>query len=460
MNARLALFLSLGLSALVAPLSSRAQIGEPAVVAPAPLRSDDELDQLLGPIALYPDALLAIVLPASTKPVDIVMAIRYLQSGRTLSALGQQPWDESVIALAHQREALEYLDANLLWTRDLAEAFTAQPEDVMRSVQRLRRAALNAGTLKDSPQHKLVVTEDTIRIVPADPEIIYVPRYDSRVVYVERPIYHHQPLVTFGVGFAVGSWLNYDCDWGHRRIYISDRSWLWHSQPAWRHSRFHYGPRYESYHWRPWSPSYRYSRPHYSAPIHPRSHSRPSYHPAPRYDDSRRHDRREHDRWDHDRRDHDRRDPPRYDDPRRRSDNDRRDHTPRLQPQPVTPTPVANTPPPAVVQPAPVNPRRYREPGENRRPEYTRPNLPRVSPENRSAEHFVPRPAPDVRRLDHSAPRVATVQPAPRAYTPPPAHRPAPPARAETREERPADRADRSEPRVPSAHRPRQFHEN
>lgn len=254
MKPRFAVLLALATLALAGPALAQAPArGPDSVIAEARMRTPAELDELFGPVALYPDALIAVILPAATKPVDIVMAVRYLQDGGNPSRIDDQPWDDSVRAVAHHRETLEWLDSNLLWTRDVAEAFVVQPDDVMRSIQRLRRAAYNAGTLQNTAQQKLIVDADEIRIVPADPEVIYVPRYDTRVVYVERPIYHHQPLITFGIGYSVGSWLRYDCDWRHRRIFVIDHGWNWHTNRDWRYTRFYRGPFHFSSHWRHWN---------------------------------------------------------------------------------------------------------------------------------------------------------------------------------------------------------------
>jgi hypothetical protein len=122
------------------------------------------------------------------------------------------------------------MDENLEWTTSLGEAFVEQPADVMNAVQELRLAAKDNGNLRNTPQQTVVVEQapatqtetvrEVVRIVPSDPEVIYVPTYDPEVVYVQpyQPDYV-TPLITFGVGFAVGAWLNYDCDWGNNNVY-------------------------------------------------------------------------------------------------------------------------------------------------------------------------------------------------------------------------------------------------
>ncbi|MFA7233213.1 MAG: DUF3300 domain-containing protein [Terrimicrobiaceae bacterium] len=223
--ARLAAILA-GICACASPL--RAQIANqpvpPPVQTTAPKLNAEELGQLLAPIALYPDALLAVILPASTVPPDVVLAARYLQSNGDPGHTENQPWDESVKSLVRYPEVLAWMDENLEWTASVGEAFVEQPADVMNAVQALREQAKAAGNLQDTPQQKVVVEEKIIRIVPADPEVIYVPVYDPQVVYVQS--YTPVPALTFGFGFAVGWWLNYDFDWNRRCFYRGNwRGW-------------------------------------------------------------------------------------------------------------------------------------------------------------------------------------------------------------------------------------------
>src|SRR5665213_702878 len=112
----------------------------------------EQLDQLLGPIALYPDALVAVILPASTVPSDVTLAANYLAANGTVGGIEAQPWDASVKALAHYPEVVKWMNANLDWTQALGAAFAQQPADVMQSVQQLRVQARAAGTLIDTPQ--------------------------------------------------------------------------------------------------------------------------------------------------------------------------------------------------------------------------------------------------------------------------------------------------------------------
>ena len=201
--------------------------GQPPPAA-APLRSAEEIEQLVGPIALYPDALIALILPASTAPADIVLAARHLRDFPSdRSQIEHRAWDESVKSLTHYAEVLRWMDENLQWTKQLGEAFAEQPADVMQAVQRLRARARAAGTLVDSPQQQVIAESQVIRIVPAQPDVIYVPHYEPEVVFVDRPVYYSSPFVSFGVGVAVGSWLAFDCDWNRHTIWVGNRHRRW-----------------------------------------------------------------------------------------------------------------------------------------------------------------------------------------------------------------------------------------
>jgi hypothetical protein len=204
--------------------------------APAETLSAQELHELLAPIGLYPDALIALILPASTVPSDVVLAERYLAANGDPTKVDNQPWDDSVKSLVRYPDVLKWMDDNLEWTTSVGQAFVAQPADVMNAIQALRAEAKAKGNLKDTPQQRVVEEKSTIRIVPADPEVIYVPQYDPEIVYVQQePAW--QPLITFGVGFAVGSWLNYDCDWNRRALYRGNWEPGWNYDRGWREER-------------------------------------------------------------------------------------------------------------------------------------------------------------------------------------------------------------------------------
>jgi hypothetical protein len=192
------------------------------------LLSDGDLDTLLAPIALYPDPLLAQILPASTETGDVVMAARYIASGKDVSKIDAQSWEESVKALAHYPDVLKMMDEKLDWTTHLGEAFLAQPEDVFKSVQRLRAKAQEVGNLKDNKQQVIVVEKEVIKIMPADPQVVYVPHYPPETVYVQQPVDVVTPLITFGAGLALGAWIHNEVDWHNHGVYYHNNGWNGH----------------------------------------------------------------------------------------------------------------------------------------------------------------------------------------------------------------------------------------
>jgi hypothetical protein len=203
-------------------------------------RTPDVLDTLLGPIALYPDALVALILPASTSPTDVVLAARFLAAKNDQSTLNAQPWSDSVKALVHYPDVLKWMDENLPWTQSLGQAFLDQPADVMNTVQRLRVRARASGALVDTPQQQVVTQGTTVVIVPAQPNVIYVPVYDPAVVYVQRTTWVNRPFITFGFGYPIGSSFIYDCDWSRRTVWVVSRPSNWKNQPQyWQHDATH-----------------------------------------------------------------------------------------------------------------------------------------------------------------------------------------------------------------------------
>ena len=130
--------------------------------------------------------------------------------------------------MARYPEIVKWMDQNLEWTTQVGEVFLDHPADVMNSIQSLRAQARAAGTLVDTPQQRVVEDESYIRVVPAEPDVIYVPQYDPEVVYVQPYTPYVEPVMSFGIGFAMGPWLNYDCDWPRRKVCVGD----WN--PRWR----------------------------------------------------------------------------------------------------------------------------------------------------------------------------------------------------------------------------------
>ncbi len=180
----------------------------------APLLSLADLEQLVAPIALYPDPMVALILPAATVPTDIVLAQRYLQDGNDPSGTDQQNWDDSVKGLARYPDVLQMMDENLDWTNQLGAAVLAQQDDVMTAIQAMRAKAYALGNLETNSQQQVIDDNQIIQIVPADPQVIYVPVYDPQVIYIER-----DPSISFGLGLAMGAWIGGGCDWSHHGIY-------------------------------------------------------------------------------------------------------------------------------------------------------------------------------------------------------------------------------------------------
>ncbi len=229
---------------LAAPPGVLAQFAPPSppplegAIAPPTFRQE-ELDQLLAPIALYPDALLAQILMASTYPLEVVQAARWVKAYPNVSgpqleeAMQQQPWDPSVKSLTAFPQVLAMMDGNLEWTQKLGEAFLAQQPDLMATVQTLRAKAQAAGYLQSTPQQTVIAEPQFIRIEPATPQIVYVPVYNPTVVYgpwwypAYPPYYWYPPgyvvgtsVFSFGIGLAVGAVLWGGFDWHRHHVTI------------------------------------------------------------------------------------------------------------------------------------------------------------------------------------------------------------------------------------------------
>src|SRR3984885_11815034 len=215
----------------------------------------EELEKLLAPIALYPDPLLAQMLPASAYPVQIVQAQRWLDKNKALvakndySGIDDQNWDPAVKALARFPGVIKLMSADLDWTTDLGDAEVNQPQDVAEVIQDLRAKAEAAGTLKTTDQQTVERVEASappgagapqgstapqaaasyISIQPTDPSTVYVPTYDPAAVY--QPYTGIAPLLGFGAGIAVGAlWNNNYWNWGTGAIYPP----TWAGYSGWR----------------------------------------------------------------------------------------------------------------------------------------------------------------------------------------------------------------------------------
>lgn len=257
---RIACVMMLTLSTSAVPLVHAQPVeGEP-VEEPRtiPLLTAGQLDELLGPIALYPDALIALILPAATMPADLVLASRFVGAGGDPATIDAQPWDESVRALARYADVVKWMDDKLSWSILVGDAFIAQPVDVMQSIQRLRTRAREAGTLVDSAEQNVVEDEGSIRIVPAQPEVIYVPVYDPQVVYVYRSSWaSYGPAISYRWCYPTGIWLSYNLDWHSHRVWVvnTHHRHSWYSSGDWRRPSYKHRPHY--YHGdrgRGWSP--------------------------------------------------------------------------------------------------------------------------------------------------------------------------------------------------------------
>ncbi|MGB9463556.1 MAG: DUF3300 domain-containing protein [Candidatus Acidiferrum sp.] len=193
------------------PPQSQDQVPYQDQAAPYENFSPEQLDNLLSPIALYPDPLLAQVFVAATFPDQVEEAARYVRAYGQ-NGIDDQDWDVSVKAVAHYPTVVGMMADKIDWTTSLGQAYVNQSTDVASSVQHLRHLARNAGNLDSSPQQEVLEHDDYIAISPYQPQLIYVPVYDPAIIYYRRPYYG--PAITFGVGFPIGAWLNLDFRWG------------------------------------------------------------------------------------------------------------------------------------------------------------------------------------------------------------------------------------------------------
>lgn len=210
----------------------------------------EEIEQLTAPIALYPDPLLAQILSAAAYPEEVAQAHRYAQGRSDYGDLDRQDWDPSVRALARYPEVLDFLARDLEWTEALGIANINQPDDVADAIQRWRLQAYDLGSLRTGPEQIVYVDGGYVRIVPAQQDYFYVPRYDPQVIYVTRYVAGYTPFIFFGPRYIYGSWFDKDWDWRRRRIYYCDRD-------HWRNGRPVFHPQFDriyvdrNRHWEP-----------------------------------------------------------------------------------------------------------------------------------------------------------------------------------------------------------------
>lgn len=221
-----ALRLALAIASVTSPLALATSVGaqEPTVTAESyqdeQLYTVEELDNLLAPVALYPDPILAQLLIAATYPEQLELAARYVATYGT-EGIDDQGWDVSVKSVAHYAPVLNMLVERPNWATALGRAYALQPGDVMASVQSLRRMARAQGNLVSTSEQRVEVERDAIRIVPAQPRVIYVPVYEPEVIYY-RPVNYVNvgtPYWSFGMGYPIGGWLAYDLDWSTQVVY-------------------------------------------------------------------------------------------------------------------------------------------------------------------------------------------------------------------------------------------------
>src|SRR3989441_3869686 len=233
--------------------------------APPAQQSPQELQQLVAPIALYPDALVAQVLAASTYPAEIVQTDRWMQSHAGLKGeklaeeVDKQPWDPSVKALTQFPSVLENMDKNLSWTSSLGDAYANQQQDVTDAVQTMRQQAHNVGHLNSNEQEKVTTQGNTIVIEPANPEVVYVPAYDPWLVYGSPlavwpgwypvpGIFIGGPAIEFGIGFGIGyfggfgwGWHHWGFDWHNRAVIYNHNTYISHSRTIINRNSFNRG---------------------------------------------------------------------------------------------------------------------------------------------------------------------------------------------------------------------------
>lgn len=233
-----------------------ASVAEPTVVLEDPAQSEllstEELAELVGPIALYPDDLVAIVLPAATYPLQIAQAANFLDDRKNDPSLeSDEDWDDSVVALLNYPEVVAMMNDDLTWTWKLGNAVLNQQADVVEAIGGFRDKAYAAGNLKSDDRQNVVVEEDAIEITPVDPQVIYVPYYEpAQVVVVQRaPVYHYYPYAypvyyypyPYGYSFSAGYF------WGVTTAFTIG----WHSHYIHQHYSYYPSHPYYGHHYYP-----------------------------------------------------------------------------------------------------------------------------------------------------------------------------------------------------------------
>jgi hypothetical protein len=223
-----------------------------------------QLQQLVAPIALYPDSLVAQILAASTFPAEIVEADRWVQNNSTLKgdalaqAVDQQSWDPSVKALTAFPSVLGNMDKNLSWTSSLGDAYYNQQQDVMDAVQVMRQKAQSSGNLQTTDQQTVQTQGSTIVIQPANPQVVYVPAYNPWLVYggpiSPWPYWYNYPGIwwggpnlSFGIGFGIGffggygwGWNHWGTNWGGHTVVFNHNTYYSHSNTFYNRNNYYH----------------------------------------------------------------------------------------------------------------------------------------------------------------------------------------------------------------------------
>jgi hypothetical protein len=243
---RAALLVALGAVTLGAAVATRQAFAQEPADEQVTLLSADALAELVGPIALYPDDLVGIVLPASTYPLEVVQAARFLdERAKNADLKPSDDWDDSVVALLNYPEVVKLMNDDLDWTWRLGDAVINQRADVLDAIQGFRDRAYAAGNLR-TDNRQVVENDDAgaITIKPADPEVIYVPYYEPErvVVYQRAPVYYYYPIAypvyyypyPFGYSFRSGYF------WGVTSVF----SIGWHTHFLYHHDHHYWGHPY------------------------------------------------------------------------------------------------------------------------------------------------------------------------------------------------------------------------
>jgi len=461
-------------SALFSLASGMSNVSAQDMNRPPAVFTQEELDQMLAPVALYPDSLLAQVLMAATYPLEVVQAARFvdsrpgLQGDALARAIAPMPWDPSVKSLAQFPSVLAMMNDKLDWTQRLGDAFLSQQANVMDTVQNLRVKAQIAGNLQSSNQQRIVQQDQIIVIEPVNPQVIYVPYYNPTVVYggwwwpQRPPVYWAPPPryrppsynVSIGISFGAGTGIVRSVysdarpDWRQHHVLVNNvrinnvnvtnnvtRNVVVNNKPVvWQHS-----PRNGRDERRPDAGNVARpnAAPNAAAPVPPNQGNRPDQRPGQAERDNR---------GDHDRND--------------RNDRNDRDNR-RDQNRPAQANLIAPNNAPAAQRPAPAPQLQVPQQAPQARPAPAAPpasaahqNRPEhmERPDNAPRQEHRPEPqaahrAPPPQAMPRPEPQVQAQRPAPAVHTAPPqqerheqAQRPEP--RPQQREERP-DRPDR-----------------